>query len=109
MFFSSGEYLQTVLARWKSTDIFERLNFVKKVLVEPSISTRVKTVMEEYEAGVASKRGACLFCVMCGNFSEGINFSDELARAVVIIGLPFSNPNTAYVSVSMNRNHLYKD
>ena len=61
-----------------------------------SVSLRVFMVYRNpshrgYQPSDSKIRGAMLFAVIGAKLSEGLNFSDDLARAVVIIGLPFAN------------------
>lgn len=63
-------------------------------------------VMEGYTRTICdAKLGAVIICVTGGKLSEGINFSDELARAVIVVGMPYPNPNCPLVSCS-HRSHI---
>lgn len=48
----------------------------------------LNTTMAKYTKEAKTK-GAILCCVCRGKVSEGIDFADEMARAVVLIGIPF--------------------
>ncbi|KAM7541389.1 hypothetical protein Aperf_G00000037787 [Anoplocephala perfoliata] len=102
LFFPSFDYLSVVWNRWKSTGLFSRLQMVKNVFREPRTATALAEVMRAYTTAVSKKRGACIACVIGGKLSEGINFSDDLARAVVIIGLPYPNVYSAFMKEKLS-------
>ena len=52
-------------------------------------------VLREYSSKIESGSGALLLSVVGGRLSEGINFSDNLGRGVLIVGLPFPNIRSA--------------
>jgi Fanconi anemia group J protein len=49
------------------------------------------------------KRGALFIGVCRGKLAEGIDFSDQLARGIIVVGVPF--PNTKAPDVKLKRDH----
>jgi chromosome transmission fidelity protein 1 len=47
------------------------------------------------------QQGALLLAVIGAKLSEGLNFSDDLARAVVVVGLPFANIHSPEIQERM--------
>jgi chromosome transmission fidelity protein 1 len=55
-----------------------------------------------YQREVLERRNAALlFCVIGGKLSEGINFSDDLGRTVVVCGLPYANSKAIEIQEKM--------
>ncbi|KAI1785288.1 DNA repair helicase [Ganoderma leucocontextum] len=93
VFVPSYGFLNVLTEKWKASGVLEKLGAKKKVFAEPQESNGVEAVLRDYAAAVkdSQKRGALLFAVVGAKLSEGLNFTDDLARAVVIVGLPFAN------------------
>jgi chromosome transmission fidelity protein 1 len=62
---------------------------IKHVHREPRQARDTKGSLEAYNIDALSNRGALLFSIIGGKMSEGINFADDLARCVVVVGLPY--------------------
>ncbi|KAK7056977.1 ATP-dependent DNA helicase chl1 [Paramarasmius palmivorus] len=95
VFFPSYNFLRAAKDAWDASGLLNKINAKKEVFFEPDDSASVESVLQEYSRAARSttKRpgGAILFAVIGAKLSEGLNFSDDLARAVVIVGLPFAN------------------
>ncbi|KAI8881907.1 DNA repair helicase [Backusella circina FSU 941] len=90
-FFPSFTYLEETHQRWTSTGMLDRIGKKKRLFKEPRESNQVEKTLTEYGRAIEESQGALLFCVVNGKMSEGINFSDQLGRGVIMIGLPFAN------------------
>ncbi|KAK0201976.1 helicase C-terminal domain-containing protein [Desarmillaria ectypa] len=97
VFFPSYRFLNTSKDTWKTGGVIEKFNAKKKVFFEPDEAKDVDDVLQGFSSAVRcpnqvdNKKGALLFAVIGAKLSEGLNFADDLARAVVIIGLPYAN------------------
>ncbi|PNY05673.1 fanconi anemia group J protein [Trifolium pratense] len=56
----------------------------------------------------SKKGGAALLGVCRGKVSEGIDFSDDNARVVIIVGIPFPNINDIQVALKKKYNDTFK-
>uniref|UniRef100_A0A3Q1FZG7 ATP-dependent DNA helicase DDX11 n=1 Tax=Acanthochromis polyacanthus TaxID=80966 RepID=A0A3Q1FZG7_9TELE len=97
-FFPSYEYSRRIISHWEANGALARLANKKKIFQEPKKANQVEQVLSEFTRCIqrcsqdgGGLTGALLFSVVGGKMSEGINFSDELGRCVVMVGMPYPN------------------
>ena len=108
-FFPSYSFLDKVLVRWKATGLHARLAAIKAVVVEPrgggdgvfdrAMATYYNAVRRSKTAEASGSTGGdpsaptgALFLAVCrGKVSEGLDFADETARGVLVVGVPYPN------------------
>ncbi len=73
---------------------------------EPSNATEYQLVIDRYYSAIYEddQKGAVLMGVCRGRISEGLDFSDNAARMVIIVGIPF--PQMFDAKVILKRNYL---
>ncbi|XP_024859455.1 ATP-dependent DNA helicase DDX11 isoform X2 [Kryptolebias marmoratus] len=97
-FFPSYEYSRRIISHWEAGGALARLANKKKIFQEPKKASQVEQVLNEFSRCIqrcavdgGGLTGALLFSVVGGKMSEGINFSDDLGRCVVMVGMPYPN------------------
>ncbi|KAJ7532665.1 hypothetical protein O6H91_13G014200 [Diphasiastrum complanatum] len=140
IFFPSYKLLDKLCRRWKATGQWARLSEDRRLFVEPrgnrenfelilagyyesiaGISQKTKTsklakgtrsINNDNLASRRGQTGAAFLAVCRGKVSEGIDFSDENARVVIVVGIPFPNVKDIQVSLKKeynNRNKISKN
>lgn len=88
VFLPSYAYESFLLERWGRTGLLDRLERKKAVHREPKRAGDLDAALEAF-ARDALAGGAILFSVVGGKMSEGINFADDMARCVAVVGMPY--------------------
>ncbi|GLT58833.1 hypothetical protein SLA2020_316950 [Shorea laevis] len=136
LFFPSYKLMGKLCNRWRETGQWSRLNMRKTLFVEPRGGNQeeFETTLKGYYDSVCgqskppngrkkrvkatdsnatvsseiSKNGAALLAVCRGKVSEGIDFSDDNARVVIVVGIPFPNINDIQVELKKRYNDTYR-
>lgn len=104
-FFPSYERMDNFYQRWFAKGLIMEMEKSGKKLFREKKNSNVNEFemeLENYNRH-AKKKGALLFAVFRGKVSEGIDFADNAARAVLTIGIPY--PNVKEVTVDLKRNY----
>jgi len=110
IFFPSYNYEEKVYSHLQKMGILEKISQRKSVFREPKGTGDSDKILAEYTRAVRiskegsgnQKTGAILMAVVGGKMSEGINFSDELGRCVIMVGMPYPNLNTPELKEKMS-------
>jgi len=81
--------MEKLYSRWQLTGLLKSLSQIKVVMCEPRRGDQLEELMTKYYAAVrgdeGGPRGALFLAVYRGKISEGLDFSDNNARAVVAV------------------------
>lgn len=95
VFFQSYSVMKSYISAWsviKNDDGFSMIKSIqkrKKIFIESQNKVENNANIKAYLNLANTDEGAILFAVMNGKISEGIDFSDQEARGVLVFGIPF--------------------
>ncbi|XP_063893350.1 ATP-dependent DNA helicase DDX11 [Helicoverpa armigera] len=105
-FLPSYSYEQTVYDHLKNNKVLEAITKKKSLFREPKSASDVDQVLNKFAAAVKCKdgdlNGALLLSVVGGKLSEGLNFSDDLGRCVMVVGMPYPNVKSPELQEKMS-------
>ncbi|TNV83211.1 hypothetical protein FGO68_gene2312 [Halteria grandinella] len=100
VFLQSYGFKNTFLNFLRKTEFLKFLGSSRRIFEESQDGV---DIFPEYQKAITeAKAPSILFCVIGGKLSEGINFSDNLARTVIVCGLPFANSQSIEIKEKMH-------
>ena len=105
VFFPSFYYLNECRKIWNDCGINKKIEIYKRIYID---SSKDKNLITQIKDDV--KKNYIFFSVFRGIASEGIDFSDDSARAVICIGIPFADISENRVKLKIDYlNNLKKE
>ena len=102
VFFSSYAAMSNFYECWLDLGIINQMEQIKVICREHKYARQFKSSFKKFMRYYKSK-GALFMGVCSGKLSEGIDFTDEMARMVIMVGVPF--PSTT--SPAVNSKKIY--
>lgn len=90
-----------IIKRWKQTKMFDEINRIKPIVEEIS-EKKAPQIFAQFKS---YRFGALLIGVCRGKISEGIDFSDDLARIVYAYGIPYPGIKDPDIEQKMQYNN----
>jgi Rad3-related DNA helicase len=106
IFLPSYTLFATLRRRWGETRRWDTIGGAKRLFCEPQSATQreFSAMLSDYYAAAETPIGAVLFAVFRGRCSEGMDFADGRARAVIGVGLPLPNLKSGLIEAKMAYN-----
>jgi regulator of telomere elongation helicase 1 len=92
VFFPSYPALNDAVEHWRGSSLWSRLERGRAVVVEPRKAKDMRTIAVQFQRA-ASTTCAVLLAVCRGKASEGMDFSDDQCRVVIVTGVPYAPPD----------------
>ncbi|XP_053998809.1 ATP-dependent DNA helicase DDX11 isoform X1 [Hylaeus anthracinus] len=95
VFLPSYNFEELMYNHLHKTGVIAKISLKKCVFREPKLTSQVNEILKQYALRInqpqSPQNGSLLFSVVGGKLSEGLNFSDDLARGVIVVGMPYPN------------------
>ena len=103
--FQSSGFMRQITTLWDTYGISRSISQIKQIFIEPKENQNVKFALPEYYKA-ALNSGGMLIVSSTGIVVEGLDLSDDAARTIVQIGIPF--PNLGDPKTIMKKEYLDK-
>jgi len=97
-FFTSFSFMNLCFEIWSNTSIISEIEKTKEIFKDlqndrSKNANIIRSFNDACSDGLNNKKskGAILFSVLRSSSSEGIDFSDDKARMVIVVGIPYAN------------------
>ena len=92
VFFGSYQVMEDFIKKWEKSKIISEISKYKEFCQDKRDQAQNKKVLDLYQKRNSSReeKGAILFSVCRGSCSEGMNFKNDAARLVIVVGIPFA-------------------